>query len=112
MFNELAVSDHNNVWVLSDLSHILEGLVHFCQMSPVVCLRFEAGLIFFVETKNRKNIWFCKSIFVQVLDLVVWDNFDGTFVEDGMSLVLGIISGCLNQGQWVIVMMVVMMSSL
>ena len=112
MFNELAVSDHNNVWVLSDLSHILEGLVHFSQVSSIVCLRFEAGLIFFVETQNRKNIWFCKSIFVKVLNLVVWNNFDGAFVEDGVGLVLGIISGCLNQSQWIIVMMVVMMSSL
>lgn len=83
-------------------------------MSSIVSFLLEIPFLFFIETKNYKDVGFCKFIFIQMLNLMIWNNFDCmVYSINGVSSVywIKVPRRNLRQIKWIIVSMSMMVSS-
>jgi len=83
-------------------------------MSSIVSFLLEIPFLFFIETKNYKDVGFCEFIFIQMLNLMICNNFDCMVcLKDGVSSVfrIKVPRRNLRQIKWIIVRMSMMVSS-
>ena len=81
MLDEFSVADQNYERILANLCNIVKGLVHFLQRGSVVGFLLKSSfVVFFIKTKNCKDIWSCELVMIQLLNFMIRNNFDRTLV--------------------------------
>jgi len=81
VLDEFSIADQNYKRILTNLCNIVKSLVHFLQRGSIVSFLLKSSfVVFFIETKNCKDIWFCELVMIQIINFVIRNNFYRTLI--------------------------------